>query len=225
LSWSETDSERVLNRLGLDFKKTPRQFFTEHDLHSHLYRLVEKELDGRGELFCMAADGQRTSILHHEYPTPFRCDMSRHGFRIVKDKERTKKKGLYRRGHYDLVILNPDFVRQYDPVIVAAKNYEKFCLVRDTIEVTPLLWVCEIVFGSHVEEGIPKKWADIVFQDANKVIETLNLKIGKGVKFAKYGSVMVFLGISSNEKTKKLEKEITQFSREKEINIRFQIAE
>jgi hypothetical protein len=222
LSWSESDSERVLSKLGTAFKETPRRFFTEHDLHSHLYQLVEKELDARGELFCEAADGQKTSILHHEYPTPFRCDMNRHGFRIVKDKERTKKEGLYRRGHYDLVVLNPDFVRQYDPVIVAAKNYEKFCLVRDTIEVTPLLWVCEIVFGSHVEEGLPKNWVDIVFQDARKVIETLNLKIGKGVNFAKYGSVMVFIGISPNEKTKKLEKEIVKFSLERGFKIRFQ---
>jgi hypothetical protein len=225
LSWSESDSERVLGKLGLAFKETPRRFFTEHDLHSHLYQLVEKELDAKGELFCVAADGQKTSVLHHEYPTPFRCDMSRHGFKIVKDNERTKKKGLYRRGHYDIVILNPDFVRRYDPVIVAGKNYGKFCLVKDEIEVTPLLWVCEIIFGSHVEEGLPENWVDIVFQDAKKVIETQKLKIGKGVNFARYGSVMVFLGISSNEKTKKLEKEITKFSREKDFNIKFQIAE
>lgn len=224
MSWSESDSERVLGKLRLAFKIAPRRFFTEHDLHSHLYQLVEKELDARGELFCEAADGQKTSVLHHEYPTPFRCDMSRHGFRMVNDNERTKKKGLYRRGHYDLVILNPDFVRQYDPVIVAAKNYEKFCIVRDKINVTPLLWVCEIVFGSHVEEGLPKNWVDIVFQDAKKVIETLNLKIGKGVNFARYGSVMVFIGIRPNEKTRKLEEEILQFSREKGFKIGFQTA-
>jgi len=108
VSWSENDTERVLSQLGLDFRETPRRFFTEHDLHSHLYHLVERELDARRELFYEAADGQRTSVLHHEYPTPFRCDMSKHGFRIVEENERTGNKGLYRRGHYDLVILNPD---------------------------------------------------------------------------------------------------------------------
>jgi hypothetical protein len=224
LSWSESDSERVLSKLGTAFKETPRRFFTEHDLHSHLYQLVEKELDARGELFCEAADGQKTSILHHEYPTPFRCDMNRHGFRIVKDKERTKKEGLYRRGHYDLVVLNPDFVRQYDPVIVAAKNYEKFCLVRDKIEVTPLLWVCEIVFGSHVEEGLPKGWIDNVTQDSLKVIETLKFEGGNGIKFAKYGSVMVFIGTEPTLKTEELKEEILRFSRERNFPIRFQTA-
>lgn len=92
MSWSESDSERVLSELGLAFKKTPRRFFTEHDLHSYLYQLVEKELDAKRELFYEAADGQRTSVLHHQYPTPFRCDMSKHGFRIVKENERTEKK-------------------------------------------------------------------------------------------------------------------------------------
>jgi len=42
---------------------------------------------------------------------------------------------------------------------------------------------------------------DIVFQDAEKVIEALNLKIGKGVNFAKYGSVMVFIGTGPTNKT------------------------
>jgi protein-L-isoaspartate O-methyltransferase len=42
--WTKKDSEEVLGRLASAFRKTPRRFFTEHDLHSHLYNLVEKEL-------------------------------------------------------------------------------------------------------------------------------------------------------------------------------------
>jgi hypothetical protein len=179
LSWSEDDSEKVLTRLESAFREAPRRFFTEHDLHSHLYRLVETELSDRGELFFDTLDGHKASLVHHEYPTPFRCDMSKHGFRIARDEEPTPKGGLYRRGHYDLVILNPDFVRRYDLVIVAGKNYEQFRLARDKIDVTPLLWVCEIIFGAHVEDDLPINWIKHVTQDSEKVIKTLSYKVGK----------------------------------------------
>ena len=39
--------------------------------------------------------------------------MSKKNFRIVEEFERTGKGGLYRRGHYDLVVLNPDFIRKF----------------------------------------------------------------------------------------------------------------
>jgi hypothetical protein len=152
LSWSEADSEKALSKLEFAFRETPRRFFTEHDLHSHLYQLVERELDGRDALYFRTRDGQKTSLVHHEYPTPFRCDMSNHGFKRAEEAEVTSKGGRYKRGHYDLVILNPEFVRRYDLVTVAGKNYEQFRLAKDKIDVTPLLWACEVVFGSHTEE-------------------------------------------------------------------------
>ena len=220
LSWSKSDIETVLARLDANFKKAPHRFFTEHDIHSHLLWLVEAELGNRGKLFVRSCDGHITSLVHLEYPTPFRCDMSKRGFRIVSDEEKTSKGGLYRRGHYDLVILNPEFVRRYDLVIVSGKNYESFCSVRDEIDVTPLLWVCEIVFGAHVEDDLPRNWVKNVTQDALKVIDTLGYKVGKGAHFAKSGSVLVFLGVTS-EKTKKLEEEIRQFSLLKGFKIRF----
>ncbi len=184
----------------------PRRFFTEHDLHSYLYRLVETELSNRGELFANTADGYRTVLVHHEYPTPFRCDMSNHSFRKTEDtNDRTTKGGLYRRGHYDLAILNPEFVRQYNSVIVAGKNYGRLRLVRGEIEVTPLLWVCEIVFGAHTEDVLPVNWVGCVTQDAKKVIESLNYKLGKETKFAQHGDVAIFIGSKPNEKTRRLE--------------------
>ena len=78
------------------------------------------------------------------------------GFKLVGESDRSEKSNLFRRGHFDLVVLNPDFVRKYDAVIVAGKNYKLFCKVKEEIDVSPILWVCEIVFGSHVEEGLPK---------------------------------------------------------------------
>jgi len=224
LSWSEAESEKVLSKLELAFRETPRRFFTEHDLHSHLYQLVESELGGRGELFFETHDGQKTSLVHHEYPTPFRCDMSRHGFRRAEEADKTLKGGRYRRGHYGLVILNSEFVRRYDLVTVAGKNYEQLRFAKDKIEVTPLLWACEVIFGAHTGDELPDNWADLVIQDSKKVIETLNYKVGQGVSFLRYGDVIVFLGASPNEKTKKLEENLRRFSSEHQFKIRLAVA-
>lgn len=49
--------------------------------------------------------------------------MQGYEFRRVGEEERTPKGGLYKRGHYDLVILNPDFVKNNTLDIVCGKNY------------------------------------------------------------------------------------------------------
>ena len=77
--------------------------------------------------------------------------MSKKDFRLVKKSDRTDNKGeLFTRGYYDLVALNPNFVRKIDAIIVAGKNYKRFCNERDKINVPPLSWICEIVFGSDI---------------------------------------------------------------------------
>jgi len=42
-----------------------------------------------------------------EYPTPFRCDMGRNRFVVADPDPR------FRRGHYDLVVPNPKFIRTH----------------------------------------------------------------------------------------------------------------
>ena len=95
--WTENDSEKVVDGLASAFRETPRRFFTEHDLHSNLYNLVEKEL-GKDALFAESKDGFQVSLVHHEYPTPFRCDMSEEDFRLVEETDRTNKGGRFKRG-------------------------------------------------------------------------------------------------------------------------------
>jgi hypothetical protein len=221
--WGKSDSEKVLKQLASAFKKKPRRFFTEHDLHSHLYNLVEKELNRKGELFANSKDGLQVSLVHHEYPTPFRCDMSKKGFKIADETQRTQKHGLYRRGHYDLVVLNPDFINEFDAVVVAGKNYRRFCEEKGKIDVSPLQWACEIIFGAHVEDGLPINWEENVFQDAEKIIKSLSYKVGKA-NFAVNGSVMVFIGIEPNDRVKGLKERINRFSHEHDFPIDVQTA-
>jgi len=218
--WSSVDSEKALSALTKDFQNTPRRFFTEHDLHSKLYQIVEFELIKNDHLFFKTSDNQKVSLVHHEYPTPFRCNMSNHDFIRVEETEKTKKGGLYRRGHYDLVVLNPDFVKSNELVVVEGKNYKEFCNAKSKIEATPLLWACEVVFGSHYGDELPQNWSDYAIQDAKKLIETLKPQVGQNLKFAEYASIIVFLGSAPNDKTLEVEKQLKDFSRKNDFEIK-----
>jgi hypothetical protein len=210
--WCPADSAKALNTLANVFRETPRRFLTEHDLHSYLFKLVEVDLFARGALFQETNDNQRVSLVHHEYPTPFRCDMSNHGFSKVLETDKTTKGGLFRRGHYDLIVLNPEFVKAHDLITVAGKNYKNFCLNKDKILATPLLWACELVFGSHYGDTIPEKWEEYTIQDAKKLIETMRFKVGHNLAFAADSSIIVFFGSKPNEQIKRVERKLLDFS-------------
>jgi hypothetical protein len=51
--------------------------------------------------------------------------MQRYNFRVTSDKEQTSRGGLYKRGHYDLVIFNPEFIKNHKLDVVCGKNYQK----------------------------------------------------------------------------------------------------
>lgn len=210
--WSSADSAKALTTLADVFRATPRRFLTEHDLHSYLFKIVEAELNDREQLFSETLDKQKVSLVHHEYPTPFRCDMSNHGFSRVEEADKTAKGGLFRRGHYDLVILNPEFIRAHDLITVAGKNYKHFCINKDKIRATPLLWACEVIFGSHYGDKLPKKWEDYAIQDANKLLGTMRFKVGNNLLFSADSSIIVFLGSKPNEQTREIEKKLLDFS-------------
>lgn len=87
----------VVKKMEATFSKCPQCFFSEHDIHSVLYRFVTEELQQHGiNLEEPTLDEYTTSLVHHEYPTPFRCDMHGYTFRRAGEKEPTPKGGLYR---------------------------------------------------------------------------------------------------------------------------------
>src|SRR5665647_1257684 len=81
------------------FREHPRIFFSEMDIHSYLYYCLYST---RFEV--KTKDGVLTSCLHKEYPTNFRYS-----------KETMEDYGLNKegvRGHFDFVVLNPQFVQE-----------------------------------------------------------------------------------------------------------------
>ena len=155
---------KIINELQAIFRKHPQQYFSEHDIHSVLYRLTQEQLKQQEKGSQTTLDGYITSLVHHEYPTPFRCDMQGYKFRRAGEEERTPKGGLYKRGHYDLVILNPDFVKNNTLDIVCGKNYKKLRLILPRLSVQVLIWACEIIYFPKIKK-LPKNGIKIIEQE------------------------------------------------------------
>lgn len=183
VGWSDI-KDQIVSRIGEMFHDYPYYFFTERDIHSLLCDIANEELTLDGATETETTDGYLVNLVHHEYPTPFRCDMK--GYNFVK-----KDRPPYKRGHYDLVILNPAFVRRNSLDVVCAKDFDSFETEMQHVDTTPLVWVCEVIFFPIVTR-IPDNAILQIRQDALKVAETLKHKIGSSTPFCKLGSTFVF---------------------------------
>jgi len=165
-----------------EFRCHPTRFFTENDIVCRFYAILQEELP-----ISKAIDKDRNehSLVHREYPTPFRCDMSDGKFVIRGEDERTAKGGKYRRGHYDIVVLDPDFVGRHPYEVIKAQNYQ---LYKDEVvsEVDrhgpPILYGLEFMYrrdplrysrGTDREKGI-EIFKSRVEQDADKLLASRN---------------------------------------------------
>lgn len=191
-NWNDVKNLTV-NQIIETFQRNPFFFFTEHDIHSVLYNIAKEELQLNGVIAEKTSDGHRVVLVHHEYPTPFRCDMKGYGFQRKDEKP-------YKRGHYDLVILNPKFVKNNKLDVVFGKDFQKFTSAMKEVEVEPLIWACEVIFFPGVKK-LPKNALKIIEQDALKVKETLRYKVDQNVNFCKFGSVLVFTNHTVEEAT------------------------
>ncbi|MDH5481830.1 MAG: hypothetical protein OEY22_02970 [Candidatus Bathyarchaeota archaeon] len=183
VDWSDMKGW-IIRRIGEMFHDCPYYFFTERDIHSLLCDIANEELRLSGVTEAKTSDGYLVNLVHHEYPTPFRCDMSEYGF-AKKDQP------PYERGHYDLVILNPAFVRGNNLEVVCAKDFEVFEAGMQHVGASPLIWVCEVMFFPRVK-AIPGNAILQIGQDAMKVAETLKHKVGSDTLFCELGAVLVF---------------------------------
>jgi hypothetical protein len=183
VDWNDMKN-RIIRRSGEMFHDCPYYFFTERDIHSLLCDIANEELRLDGVTETKTSDGYLVNLVHHEYPTPFRCEMKAYDF-VKKDRP------PYKRGHYDLVILNPAFVRRNSLDVVCAKDFDLFEAEMQCEDTTPLIWVCEVVFFPRMKT-IPDSAILPVRQDALKVVETMKHKVCSNSLFCEYGSVLVY---------------------------------
>ena len=90
--------EAAIKQLSKEFIDDPYRYFTEADAVSRCRQLLE--LNGDLGKDYTTKDGHKIKLIHQEYPTTLRYDGKAP---LVPTLEG-------RRGHYDLVILNPDFI-------------------------------------------------------------------------------------------------------------------
>ena len=109
--------QKVIEEFQQSFIKNSLKYYTEADIHVDFFRILEKELSRRN---CLFFDEQnKQSVLHREYPTFNRLLKYK---RVLKNKnelyvpqreikeneeweEKLKKQD---RGHFDIVIWDPD---------------------------------------------------------------------------------------------------------------------
>ena len=107
--------EGCINSLAEKFLKWPYNFFTESDAHSYLYYYIFRSGPKALKLLYPTNEkGIKTVLIHREYPT---------SFRYRKNSMQLDEAGG--RGHYDLVVLNPAFLKKHSLEQVIAKNYKK----------------------------------------------------------------------------------------------------
>jgi hypothetical protein len=89
-AWIFQETGSAINALVERFIEKPYFFYTEHDIHAFLYhRLVSGKL---GELFVETSSGDKTVLVHREYPTL---------------NAYVGPRGKRTRGHFDLSIIDP----------------------------------------------------------------------------------------------------------------------
>jgi len=138
--------ERAVSELARRFRESPLDFFTESDLHSWLYHFL-LEIPGLSRRYRMAEGSGKTLLVHREYPTFFR-------FRERLPVEKTGPPA--RRGHCDLVVLNPEFVTTYPAEVVTNQSFSK--TEGKTCPMKPILAAIEVKL-------LRRKPSDQIMQD------------------------------------------------------------
>ena len=203
---------RALNSLQDEFRAEPTLFFTEHDLASRACQLIQQEL---GQPKVNRAEGKTYYLVHHEYPTPFRCDMRGHTFAIKGEKDRTPRGGKYQRGHYDLVVFNPKFLKKCGYDLAKGQNLKavnkKIPGLIDMIGAPPILIGVEFAFNRdpfRSQKAIDQWWGSVL-QDYEKLKAS---RTWKERPFMQEIIVMAFDATSEAVKNSRVHSDLTHCS-------------
>lgn len=96
------------------FRENPYFFFTESDIHSYFYHCL---YSGK---FQEIKDEKHIYLVHREYPTNFRYQKARMLNPDYRLKNPKIKEGT--RGHYDISVMNPRFVKESSVSDIVNKN-------------------------------------------------------------------------------------------------------
>jgi hypothetical protein len=101
------------------FRRDPAAFSTKGELRSRLLAFLASHPS-----FTLETPDGPVPLVRQEYPTPFKCQMGDLRFEVLDDRSRGK------RGHYDLVVLNPWWL---DKAPLQAIRNDDFALFREQV--------------------------------------------------------------------------------------------
>lgn len=193
--------DRLHTEIKAIFEKHPHRFFTEHDIHSELARIATEYLMKEGKLYVKTNDNNEVSRVHHEYPTPFRCEMRDYEFRVVTEEEfnRKRKNGQgirARRGFIDLVVLNSEFVSSNNLNVVSGKRYKEVSASLKNQRHPALDLAVEVVFHPAFDQkphtGIMKGRVASTIQDYKKLVALTQTLLRDAVPFCRNAAMFFF---------------------------------
>jgi len=108
--------DRCIRILSEKFRKWPYNFFTESDAHSYLYYSFFRYGSRHLKITYPSKNRRQTVLVHREYPTFFR----------YRQKDLSKRYRLDESegtcGHYDMIVLNPQFIKDHNIETVIFKD-------------------------------------------------------------------------------------------------------
>lgn len=115
--------EICLQKIRDDFGEHTERYYTENDVVCNFYLQLRTEFS---EDCSKSIREAGPSVIHMEFPTPFRCNMKGGNFAMAKDDERTGGGKKYKRGHFDVVVFNPASIARFNEQLLRSQNYESY---------------------------------------------------------------------------------------------------
>lgn len=191
----------AMRELVRDFEHGPSKFYTEHDLTSRLYALIQQRIN-----YATQDDrnGQSHYLVHHEYPTSFKCSMpSKNPVFVPKEDHED-----FSRGHYDLSILRPGFIRNCTYHEAKGQDFRTVIKLRDSFkDGQPIIVAFELMFNrDNLSDNASDKWIKFICQDRDKVEHS------RKVNFVQHYAVLAFSSIDSGEQDRKIKEALKDLS-------------
>lgn len=152
-AWKNLVEDKIKTTVN-HFCRKPLNYFTESDIHSYLYHALYREKNFSRQ-YPTQNPTQKTILIHREYPT---------FFKFKKDMPVIPSKEAGKRGHYDLVVLNPEFVKAHTFDVVINKDYST---IPTEFTDKPLIAAVEFKFLIHKLDKEMLKEIEMDFQKLN----------------------------------------------------------
>ncbi|MCM8779811.1 MAG: hypothetical protein NC914_01500 [Candidatus Omnitrophica bacterium] len=181
--------ENSITDIEKKFKENPTAFFTENDLICYFYMLLCEKM----RLFRV----DYLDLVHREFPTFMKCDMRHKGFIPMDDNS------SFSRGHFDLIIINPDLANKAKAWFT--DKFQRFDFLRARfgyvkehreryLKQPALLYALEFMYNREPitikEKGGIGNLIKIALQDFNKLKAT---QCHGGNKYAENIKMLIFI--------------------------------